>query len=111
MQLSPRVGYAGDRGAGALLRAGRPSATTRRPGWDTSLGAPSGCEIADGWIPTMFVPDQAAEIWGAAGAAKRPAELGPLQVVADGPLAMGDDVEHLRDLARGYYALYIGGWL
>ncbi|GAA1227182.1 LLM class F420-dependent oxidoreductase [Pseudonocardia alaniniphila] len=69
-------------------------------------------EIADGWIPTMFVPDQAGEIWGdarAAGAAKRPAELGPLQVVAGGPLAIGDDVKHLRDLARGYYALYIGG--
>ncbi|MCW0214605.1 MAG: LLM class F420-dependent oxidoreductase [Pseudonocardia sp.] len=72
-------------------------------------------EIADGWIPTMFVPDQAHEIWGdalATGAAKRSSELGPLQVVAGGAFAITEDpqeITRLRDLARRHYALYIGG--
>jgi F420-dependent oxidoreductase-like protein len=72
-------------------------------------------EIAEGWIPTMFVPDQAHEIWGEAlakGATQRAPELGPLQVVAGGPLAITEDqveITRLRDLARRHYALYIGG--
>jgi alkanesulfonate monooxygenase SsuD/methylene tetrahydromethanopterin reductase-like flavin-dependent oxidoreductase (luciferase family) len=69
-------------------------------------------EVADGWLPFLFVPEKAAEVWGdalAAGAAKRPADLGPLDVVAGGPLAIGDDVTGLRDLARPMLALYIGG--
>jgi F420-dependent oxidoreductase-like protein len=72
-------------------------------------------EIAEGWIPTMFVPDQAHEIWGEAlakGATQRAPELGPLQVVAGGPLAITEDpaeIDRLRDLARRHYALYIGG--
>jgi F420-dependent oxidoreductase-like protein len=69
-------------------------------------------ELADGWLPIFFVPEKAADVWGdalAAGAAKRPAELGPLDVVAGGPLAIGDDVTGLRDLARPMLALYIGG--
>jgi F420-dependent oxidoreductase-like protein len=69
-------------------------------------------ELADGWLPIFFVPEKAADVWGdalAAGAAKRPAELGPLDVVAGGPLAIGDDVTGLRDLARPMLALYVGG--
>jgi F420-dependent oxidoreductase-like protein len=71
-------------------------------------------EVADGWIPTIFVPEKAHEVWGgalAAGAASRPAELGPLEVVAGGPLAIGDgeDVLALRDRSRPNLALYIGG--
>jgi len=69
-------------------------------------------ELADGWLPFLYVPEKAAEVWGgalAAGAAARPAELGPLDVVAGGALAIGDDVAHLRDLSRPMLALYIGG--
>lgn len=85
------------------------------PIYVASLGARNvalTAEVADGWIPTMFVPDQVSDVWGSAlaeGTAKRSGELGPLQVVAGGPLAIGDDVEHLRDRAREHFALYIGG--
>ena len=36
-------------------------------------------------------------------------ELGPLEVVAGGLLAVGDDAADLRDLARPMLALYVGG--
>ena len=60
-------------------------------------------EVADGWLPFLFIPEKAADVWGAAlaaGAAKRSPDLGPLEVVAGGPLAIGDDVAGLRELAR-----------
>jgi F420-dependent oxidoreductase-like protein len=69
-------------------------------------------EIADGWLPFMFVPEKAHEVWGAdlaAGRAKRSPELGPLEIVAGGALAIGDDVEPLREAARPQLALYLGG--
>ncbi|MEV0714959.1 LLM class F420-dependent oxidoreductase [Asanoa sp. NPDC050611] len=69
-------------------------------------------EIADGWMPALFIPERAHDVWGgalAAGAAKRPADLAPLEVVAGGPLAIGDGLEAHRDLARPAMALYIGG--
>ena len=69
-------------------------------------------EVADGWIPTMFIPEQAGAVWGGAlatGAKARPAELGPLRVVAGGALAIGEDVTALRERARPNLALYIGG--
>jgi F420-dependent oxidoreductase-like protein len=69
-------------------------------------------EMADGWLPIFFIPEKAASIWGEAlarGTAKRLPGLGPLDVVAGGPVAIGDDIEHLRDLSRPRLALYIGG--
>jgi F420-dependent oxidoreductase-like protein len=69
-------------------------------------------EIADGWLPFLYAPEHAAAVWGAAveaGKAKRANELPPLEVVAGGPLAIGDDVTGLRDLARPMVALYVGG--
>src|SRR5262245_18630698 len=39
-------------------------------------------EIADGWLPIFYLPEKADEVWGpdlAAGAAKRPPELAPLE--------------------------------
>jgi F420-dependent oxidoreductase-like protein len=69
-------------------------------------------EIADGWLPIFYLPEKVNEVWGAdlaAGAAKRPPELGPLEVVAGGLLAVGDDAAALRDLARPMLALYVGG--
>jgi F420-dependent oxidoreductase-like protein len=68
--------------------------------------------IADGWLPLHYWPDRAADVWGGslqAGLARRDKALGPLQVVAGGPLAIGDDVEHLREQARPMLALYFGG--
>ncbi len=70
--------------------------------------------VADGWLPLMFVPEAAGDVWGAAlaaGAAERAPELGPLDVIAGGKLAIGDDlpVDELLDAARPPLALYIGG--
>ncbi|MBB4956542.1 LLM class F420-dependent oxidoreductase [Micromonospora polyrhachis] len=69
-------------------------------------------ELADGWLPFLYVPERAADVWGAAlaaGRGRRPDDLGPLEVVAGGPLAIGPDVTGLRDLARPQIALYVGG--
>jgi F420-dependent oxidoreductase-like protein len=69
-------------------------------------------EYADGWLPFMFAPERAAAVWGgslAAGKAKRPDSLGPLEVSAGGMVAVGEDVKGLLDLARPMFALYIGG--
>ena len=85
------------------------------PIYIAALGARSveaTAEYADGWIPTMFVPERAGRIWGAAleaGGAKRSPELAPLEVVAGGLVAIGDDVKDRLDLARPMFALYIGG--
>ncbi|MEV6303113.1 LLM class F420-dependent oxidoreductase [Actinoplanes sp. NPDC051861] len=65
-------------------------------------------EVADGWHPFLFVPEKAADVWGAALAA-RPAGMAPLDIVAGGALAIGEDVTGLRDLARPLIALYVGG--
>jgi len=69
-------------------------------------------ELAEGWLPINFWPDRAADVWGDAlnaGLAKRGADLPQLEIVAGGPLAIGDDVEHLRQQARPTLALYFGG--
>jgi alkanesulfonate monooxygenase SsuD/methylene tetrahydromethanopterin reductase-like flavin-dependent oxidoreductase (luciferase family) len=68
--------------------------------------------VADGWLPIIFVPEKAKDVWGEAlakGAANRSPDLGPLEVVAGGMVAIGDDVAHLRDFGRPMVALYIGG--
>ena len=69
-------------------------------------------ELAEGWEPIFYLPEKSAGAWAeplAAGAARRDATLGPLDVIAQAPLAIGDDVAHLRDLSRPFFALYIGG--
>jgi len=61
----------------------------------------------------MFCPpDRLGEPWAealAAGRAKRPDDLGPLESAAVGTVAAGDDVKATLDLARPTFALYIGG--
>jgi F420-dependent oxidoreductase-like protein len=72
-------------------------------------------EIADGWLPFMFVPERAEGVWGdalARGRDRRAADLGPLQISAGGPFAItgsADEALRLRELARPRLALYIGG--
>jgi F420-dependent oxidoreductase-like protein len=68
--------------------------------------------VADGWLPLFWVPERAKAVFGeslSAGAAVRAADRPPLEIVAGGLVAIGDDVEHLRDLMRPTLALYIGG--
>lgn len=69
-------------------------------------------EVADGWMPTLFVPERAGEVWGAAlvdGGTRRSAGLGPLEVVAGGMVAIGEGARALADLVRPTLALYVGG--
>ncbi len=69
-------------------------------------------ELAEGWEPIFYYPEKAPGVWGAslaAGRAKRDPALGPLDVIAQTALAIGDDVTGLIDLIRPVQALYIGG--
>jgi F420-dependent oxidoreductase-like protein len=69
-------------------------------------------ELAEGWQPFFYFPEKAGDVWGgpvAEGQAKRDPSLGPLDVIAQAPVMIGDDVARYRDLARPFFALYIGG--
>jgi F420-dependent oxidoreductase-like protein len=69
-------------------------------------------ELADGWEPIFFLPEKAAQVWGgalAAGRAKRDAGLAPLDVIAQAPLAIGENSAGVLDFFRPMLALYIGG--
>jgi F420-dependent oxidoreductase-like protein len=71
-------------------------------------------ELADGWMPIFFVPEKSAETFGPAladGAARRSAELGPLDVVTGGAVAIDDpdEIAAATAGARASMALYIGG--
>ena len=87
------------------------------PIWVAALGKKNvamAAEIADGWLPTLFVPERARDVWGAsldAGAKARDPSLGPLRISAGGLLAIGEgsDVRDIVELARPQMALYIGG--
>lgn len=85
------------------------------PIWVAALGEKNvamTAEIADGWLPFLYLPEKAEEVWGAslaAGRAKRSEELGPLQISAGGLVVIGEDVKSALDLMRPVFALYVGG--
>jgi F420-dependent oxidoreductase-like protein len=87
------------------------------PLWVAALGDKNvqmTAEVADGWLPHLFYPEKAQAVWGEAlakGAAKRSAELGPLQISAGGMVAIGEgpETKALLDFVRPMYALYVGG--
>jgi F420-dependent oxidoreductase-like protein len=71
-------------------------------------------EVADGWIPVFYVPELADRVWGdalALGTKKRDGSLGKLNIVAGGPVVIGDDVpvDKILDMGRPQAALYVGG--
>ncbi len=69
-------------------------------------------ELANGWLPIFYMPEHAQAAFGDAldaGFARRDASLGPLDVVAGGMVAVGEDVKSVLDFARPIMALYIGG--
>ena len=72
-------------------------------------------EVADGWLPMLYIPERAAGVWGrplAAGLAKRADGLGPMETVAGGMVGFVDDraaAKGILDLARPMVALYVGG--
>lgn len=87
------------------------------PIWVASLGDKNvemTAELADGWLPILFVPEKARDVWGTAldaGTAKRSADLGTLQISAGGMVAIGEgeDTKQLLEFLRPMYALYVGG--
>ncbi|MEX0835954.1 MAG: LLM class flavin-dependent oxidoreductase, partial [Nitriliruptor sp.] len=71
-------------------------------------------EVADGWLPIFYLPERASEVWGESletGRAKRSGDLGDLDVIAGGVLAIaeGEQRKQILDGLRHFYALYIGG--
>jgi len=71
-------------------------------------------EIATGWQPIHFVPDLFERVWGDAladGLAKRDPQLGPLEMIVGGKVALGEGphVQAARDAARATISFYVGG--
>ena len=89
----------------------------RIPIWVASLGERNvamTAEVADGWLPILFIPERAKDVWGAAlaeGESKRDPSLGKLMICAGGILSIGEgeEVTKVRELARPMVALYVGG--
>lgn len=102
-------------GLGKALKLLAPPLREEIPIYIAALGTKNvrmTAEIGDGWLPFLFVPEKAKQVWGdalAEGRARRAVARGPLEIVAGGLLAIGDDVTHLRELARPTLTLYIGG--
>ncbi|MGI8750772.1 MAG: LLM class F420-dependent oxidoreductase [Acidimicrobiales bacterium] len=104
-------------GLGKALKIIAHPVRSRIPVWVAALGEKNvalTAEVADGWLPILFIPERAKSVWGDAldtGTAKRDPALGPLQISAGTMLAIGegDDVASLRELARPMVALYVGG--
>jgi len=69
-------------------------------------------ELAEGWQPIFYLPEKAPDVWGdalATGKARRDPALGELEVYAGPTLAIGENVEPLREFVKPHLALYIGG--
>jgi F420-dependent oxidoreductase-like protein len=107
--------YPGGTGLGKPLKLINHPVRERIPIVIAALGPKNvslAAELAEGWQPIFYYPEKAAEVWGAplaAGRDRRDAALGPLDVIAAAPLAIGPDVTGLRELTRPVFALYIGG--
>src|SRR3954451_6334029 len=83
---------------------GRPLKLINRPvrsnipiWWASLMGksVAATAEVADGWLPIMFIPERADRVWGddlRAGQAKRSPELPPLETAAVGIVAIGEDL-------------------
>jgi F420-dependent oxidoreductase-like protein len=87
------------------------------PIWVAALGDKNvamTAEVADGWLPFLFYPEKAREVWGDSlekGRAKRSSDLGPLEISAGGMVAIGEgpETKAFLDFMRPLYALYVGG--
>ena len=71
-------------------------------------------ELANLWQPIHFLPEKFHDVWGEslhAGKAKRSEDLGQLEIVAGGTVALGDGphVEAARKAVRDNTGFYVGG--
>jgi F420-dependent oxidoreductase-like protein len=104
--------------ARALRRQALPDPVARGPRNGISIAAlgPKNvqltAEIAEGWQPVFFHPENADAVWGEslrAGAAKRDPALGPMDVMVHASLAVGDNVDERLAWVKPQLGLYIGG--
>jgi F420-dependent oxidoreductase-like protein len=87
------------------------------PVWIAAIGPKNvelAAEVANGWQPIFFVPERFNQVWGDsldAGRGRRSGELGPLQIMAGGPVALGKgaEVTQAREGARANAGFYVGG--
>jgi len=105
-------------GLGKALKLINRPVRERIPVYIASLGDKNvelTAEIAEGWLPILYIPELAGRVWDeplAAGAAKRPADLPALEIVAGGMVSITEDADQaraIRDFARPMVALYVGG--
>jgi F420-dependent oxidoreductase-like protein len=68
-------------------------------------------EIADGWIPMFFSPENVGESRRLLeeGAARAGRSLDGFDIAPSVQVAIDDDIERARDVMRPYVALYVGG--
>ncbi len=68
-------------------------------------------EIADGWIPIFFSPENVGELRPLLeeGAARSGRSLDGFDIAPTVNVSIGDDLEASRDLMRPFIALYVGG--
>jgi F420-dependent oxidoreductase-like protein len=87
------------------------------PVWIAAIGPKNvelAAEVAQGWQPIHFIPDRSQQVWGEsleAGTAKRSNDLGPLQIMAGGTVALGTgpEVREAREATRANVGFYVGG--
>ena len=115
------VTYAGERytlplpdGPGKALRLGFHPPRAAIPIYLAAVGPKNlelAGEIADGWLAVFFAPDAPGECLRhiARGRAMSGAGLAGFDVVANAPVAIGDDINACADLIRPHAALYVGG--
>ncbi|MET0931017.1 MAG: LLM class F420-dependent oxidoreductase [Aeromicrobium sp.] len=111
--LAPEQGTGLGKALKLINRPTRPSV----PIYLASLGPRSielAAEVADGWLPAMWIPELAPTSYKAsldAGLAKRDPALGTLDISCGGIVAIaeGEEREKLLWMGRQQIALYVGG--
>jgi F420-dependent oxidoreductase-like protein len=68
-------------------------------------------EVADGWLGVFVAPEHAADSLDRlrAGTERAGKTLADLDIVANVPVAIGDDLDACAEPLRAYTALYVGG--
>ncbi|MGI5329476.1 LLM class F420-dependent oxidoreductase [Actinomadura nitritigenes] len=115
---APRGGSAGA-GLGKALKLMTRPPRPDIPVWLAGMGPRNvrlAAEIAHGWLPSLYIPERAARVWGsclAEGRAVRDAALPPLRVCAGASVEVtgggAAEAAAARDKARPVLAHYIGG--
>ena len=104
----------GATGLGKPLKLSMTPVRDRVPLYVAAIGPKNvalAAEIADGWLPTFYSPDQEHLFADslAAGFAASGRDRESFEIAASAWMVVGDDVEACRDAVRPWLALHIGG--